>query len=332
MSKLRIGIDYGGTKTEIIGLDASNGKELYRKRIPTASDYQGNLENFKNLVLELEQTLGMTGTLGMGIPGSVSDDTGCIKNSNAVYMNGKPLQTDIEKMLEREVRIQNDANCLAVSEAVDGSGAGAKIVFGVIIGTGCGGGVAINGKAVKGINGVAGEWGHNPLPKPRVYVPEIPADAFTNAPQHEDKHHYPAFTTDESWNEYPGPICYCGQRGCQELWLSGTGFKRDYGQVTGEDLSTHDVIANVKKNEPKAVAAFERYVDRMARALGVVINLFDPDVIVLGGGMSNVSMIYDEVPKIWGRYITSDVVHTKLKPALHGDSSGIRGAAWLWAS
>ena len=208
MSKLRIGIDYGGTKTEIIGLDASNGKELYRKRIPTASDYQGNLENFKNLVLELEQTLGMTGTLGMGIPGSVSDDTGCIKNSNAVYMNGKPLQTDIEKMLEREVRIQNDANCLAVSEAVDGSGAGAKIVFGVIIGTGCGGGVAINGKAVKGINGVAGEWGHNPLPKPRVYVPEIPADAFTNAPQHEDKHHYPAFTMDESWNEYPGPVSY----------------------------------------------------------------------------------------------------------------------------
>ena len=331
MDKLRIGIDYGGTKTEIIGLDASNGKELYRKRIPTAYDYQGNIDNFKNLVLELEQTLGMTGTVGLGIPGSISDDTGCVKNSNAVYMNGKPLQKDIENILHREVRIQNDANCLAVSEAVDGAAAGAKVVFGVIIGTGCGGGVAIDGKAVKGVNGVAGEWGHNPLPKPRVYVPEIPEDTFMNAPQHENTYNYPAFTTDESWNEYPGPICYCGQRGCQELWLSGTGFKRDYIQVTGEELSTHDVIANVKQGESKAVAAFERYVDRMARALGVVINLFDPDVIVLGGGMSNVSMIYDEVPKIWGKHITSDVVHTKLKPALHGDTSGIRGAAWLWA-
>lgn len=293
MDKLRIGIDYGGTKTEIIGLDASNGKELYRKRIPTAYDYQGNIDNFKNLVLELEQTLGMTGTVGLGIPGSISDDTGCVKNSNAVYMNGKPLQKDIENILHREVRIQNDANCLAVSEAVDGAAAGAKVVFGVIIGTGCGGGVAIDGKAVKGVNGVAGEWGHNPLPKPRVYVPEIPEDTFMNAPQHENTYNYPAFTTDESWNEYPGPICYCGQRGCQELWLSGTGFKRDYIQVTGEELSTHDVIANVKQGESKAVAAFERYVDRMARALGVVINLFDPDVIVLGGGMSNVSMIYD---------------------------------------
>ena len=329
--KSRLGIDFGGTKTEIIGLDASNGKELYRKRIPTVpDDYKANLENFKNLVIEAERTLGMTGTVGMGIPGSISMDDGCVKNSNAVYMNGQPLQTDINELLDREVRIQNDANCFAVSEAVDGAARGAKIVFGVIIGTGCGGGVAIDAKAVTGINGVAGEWGHNPLPKPRMYVPEIPADPFANDTPHEDTHHYPFLTMDESWNEYPGPVCYCGHRNCQELWMSGTGFKRDYQHVTGEDLSTHDVIVNVKQGESKAVAAFERYVDRLARGLGVVINLIDPDVIVLGGGMSNVAMIYDELPKVWGKYITSDVVHTQLKPALHGDSSGVRGAAWLW--
>lgn len=325
--KLRLGIDFGGTKTEIIGLDASNGKELYRKRVPTVKNYNACIENFTNLVLEAEETLGMTGTIGIGIPGSISADTGCIKNSNAVYMNGQPLKVDLEKSLGREVRIQNDANCLTVSEAVDGAARGAEVVFGIIIGTGLGGGVVVNGKPIMGVNGIGGEWGHNPLPKPRVYMPEIPENKF---PSNFEEKPYDAFTQDESWSEYPGPVCFCGHRNCQELWLSGTGFKRDYQHVTGEDLSTHDVIANVKQGEPKAVAAFDRYVDRLARACGVVINVLDPDVIVLGGGMSNIAMLYDEVPKVWGKHITSDVVHTKLKPALHGDSSGVRGAAWLW--
>ena len=337
MKNLRLGIDFGGTKTEIIGLDADNGKELFRKRIPTEKNYESTLKNFKNLVLEAEETLGLQGTVGIGMPGCISEDTGCVKNSNSVYMNGKPLHVDLEKLLERKVRIQNDANCFAVSEAVDGAGAGAKTVFGAIIGTGCGGGIVVDGKPIKGANGIGGEWGHNPLPKPRVYVPEIPEDKFENNFEKKtcgfftkEERAYEDFTKDESWSEYPGPVCYCGLRGCQELWLSGTGFKMDYKRVTGENLSTHDVVANVKRGEPKAIAAFDRYVDRLARALSVVINVLDPDVIVLGGGMSNVAMLYDEVPKVWGKYVFSDFVHTQLKPPLHGDSSGVRGAAWLW--
>lgn len=329
---LRLGIDFGGTKTEIIGLDAHNGKELYRKRIPTArNDYPKTLKSFKGLIDEAETNLGMTGTIGMGIPGSISRDTGTVKNSNSVWMNGKPLKEDLEKMMGREIRMQNDANCFAVSEATDGAAQGADVVFGVIIGTGCGGGVVINGKPIMGINGIGGEWGHNPLPNPRTYVPE-----GTHVQKFEgllnEQNPYSHITHDKDWNETPGPTCFCGRNGCQELWLSGTGFKLDYKRVTGEELSTHDVITNARKGEPKAVAALERYVDRLARALGGVINLLDPDVIVLGGGMSNVAALYEEVPKIWGKYIFSDFVHTKLRSPIHGDSSGVRGAAWLWSS
>ncbi len=298
---IRIGIDFGGTKTEIIALDAGNGKELYRKRIPTArDDYQKTLQSFKDLIDEAEKTLGATATVGMAIPGTISEDTGFVKNANSVWMIGKPMQKDLSAMMGREVRVQNDANCFAVSEAADGAGKGARVMFGVIIGTGCGGGV-VDGKALAGRNGIGGEWGHNPLLYPRT-----------------------------DWDENPGPKCYCGKHGCNEVWISGTGLKRDYVHVTGEELSTHDVINNAKKGEPKARAAYERYADRLARALSGVINVLDPDVIVLGGGMSNVEMLYDDVPKLWGKYVFSDFVHTKLVPPKHGDSSGVRGAAWLW--
>ena len=330
MSKapLRLGIDFGGTKTEIIGLNGDNGKELYRKRVPTPrEDYKANLDCFKTLIEEAEKTLRQTGTIGIGIPGSISDDNGFVKNSNMPWMNGTPMRADLEKLLKRETRIENDANCFAVSEAIDGAAQGAHVVFGVIIGTGCGGGFAFNGKAHKGVNGVAGEWGHNPLPKARSYVPKIPKHNFNKG---DDQYDYPWLTTDLAWSETPGPICYCGHRNCQELWLSGTGLKMDHETVTGHTLSTHDIITQVRKGNKDAIATMERYYDRMARAIGVVINLVDPDVVVLGGGMSNVPTIYKEVPKIWHKYVTSDVIHTKLVAPIHGDSSGVRGAAWLW--
>lgn len=327
---LRFGIDFGGTKTEIIALDSGNGKELYRKRVPTVKDdYQQTIHTFKMLIEEAEGQLGGQGTIGMGIPGTVSKDNQLVKNSNATWMNGKPLKKDMEVLMGREVRIQNDANCFAVSEATDGSGAGADVVFGVIIGTGCGGGVVVNGKPVSGINGVGGEWGHNVLPYPRVYRPDNFENGFPKEAER-PRNGVVHFTNDIGWSEYPGELCYCGKSGCQELWISGTGFKMDYARVTGEELSTHDVITNAQKGEPKAKAALDRYIDRLARSLSVVINILDPDVIVLGGGMSNVDVLYDEVPRVWGKYVFSDSVHTALKPPRHGDSSGVRGAAWLW--
>lgn len=330
MKNLRLGIDFGGTKTEIIGLSAANGKELYRKRIPTVKgNYQQTLESFKGLVLEAEQSVNMAGTVGVCIPGSISDDTNTVKNCNATWVNGQPLQSDLEALLDRKIKVQNDANCFTVSEATDGAASGANVVFGVIIGTGCGGGVVIDGKPHKGVNGIGGEWGHNPLPNPRIYSKNKPEHPFEVSSNQATPYDY--YTDDISWAEYPGPECFCGRRGCQELWISGTGFKMDYKRVTGEEISTHDIIANAKIGEEKAVTALNRYMDRLARALAVVINILDPDVIVLGGGMSNVVNLYREVPKIWGQYVFSDVVHTKLKAPIYGDSSGVRGAAWLWA-
>lgn len=328
-SSIRIGIDFGGTKTEIIALDAKNGKELYKKRVPSVKDYQQTLQNFKGLVEEVESQLGTKGTLGMGIPGSVSRDTGLVKNCNAMWVNGQPLKKDIEVLLDREVRIQNDANCLAVSEATDGAGAGAGVVFAMIIGTGFGAGIVVNGKPLDGINGIAGEWGHNTLPYPRLYAPKGLKHGFPKECESPEGG-LPNIVDDPAWAEYPGPLCYCGKAGCQEMFVSGTGFKMDYQRVTGEELSTHDIIANAKKGEQKALAARDRFMDRLARSMSAVMNILDPDVIVLGGGMSNVDEIYTEVPKLWGRYVNSDTVHTPLKPARHGDSSGIRGAAWLW--
>lgn len=325
---MRIGIDLGGTKTEVIGLDKNNGKEIYRLRVPTIrDDYAATVRTIAELVTGAESATGRTGTVGIGIPGTVSNRTGFVKNANSTWINGHPLDKDLAQALGRPVRIENDANCFAVSEAHDGAGTGKQVVFGVIIGTGCGGGIAINGKAVRGINGIGGEWGHNPLPYPQVFGQA--GRTFESAPNVTDKlHHY--FTDDATTAEYPGPLCYCGRRGCLETWIAGTGFKNDYQRVTGEALSTHDIIAAAKTGEAKAVAALNRYINRLARALGYVINILDPDVIVLGGGMSNVQALYDEVPKIWNQYLFTDTVDTQLLPPRFGDSSGVRGAAWLW--
>jgi len=296
---MRIGIDLGGTKTEIICLNKNNGKELYRHRVPTVKNYGDTIKNIRGLVELAEETTGETGTVGMGIPGTVSSVTGLVKNANSTWLNGQALDKDLQEALNRPVRVQNDANCFAVSEATDGAAAGKHMVFGVIIGTGCGAGIAIDGQAHAGINGIGGEWGHNPLPYP-----------------------------DEAEN--PGPECYCGRNGCMETWISGPGFKKDYQRTNNEALSTHDIIAAADSGEAKALAALGRYIDRLARGLAYVINIIDPDVIILGGGMSNISQLYEGVPENWGKYIFSDTIDTTLLPPRFGDSSGVRGAAWLW--
>ncbi|HAJ89952.1 MAG TPA: fructokinase [Rhodospirillaceae bacterium] len=338
---MRIGIDLGGTKTEIICLNEDNGKELYRKRVPTPqNDYLESVKNMARLVDEAEKELGQKGTLGVGIPGTVSSVTGLVKNANSVCLNGNPLDKDLEAATSRQVKIENDANCLAVSEATDGAGAGRKVVFAVIVGTGCGAGVVVNGHPVSGINGIGGEWGHNPLPFPVVYAPDPkihlnrfdngrdPSSVISKTYAHKDRLNY--FTSDITYAEYPGQQCYCGKRGCIERWISGVAFKEDYNRVTGQDLSTHDIVAAAQKGQPDAQAALDRYFDRFARSIAGVIDIIDPDIIVVGGGMSNVSALYTEVPKLWEKYIFSDTVDTKIVPAKFGDSSGVRGAAWLW--
>jgi fructokinase len=329
---MRIGIDFGGTKTEVVALHARNGKELYRKRIPTKKDdYKATINSFIDLVLGAEEATGQAGTVGIGIPGSLNPKTGLSRNSNALWMNGKPLKKDIEKALGREVRIENDVNCIVMSEATDGAAAGKDVVFGVTVGTGCGGGVYANGKLVRGANALGGEWGHNPLPYPRLYAPKGVEDPFTHS-IHQPREGNPTYLTDDkNWAEYPGEVSYCGRRGMMEEWISGTGFKMDYKRVTGEDLSTHDIIENFNRGDQKAIDALERYCDRFARGLAYVIHILDPDTIVVGGGMSNVPYIFERVPQIWNDYIFTDMdLLTEFKPAFHGDSTGVRGAAWLW--
>ncbi|MFA7276573.1 MAG: ROK family protein [Pseudobdellovibrionaceae bacterium] len=338
---MRIGIDLGGTKTEIICLNADNGKELYRKRVPSPQgNYTHTIENMARLVHEAEEELGKTGTVGIGIPGTVSKVTGLVKNANSVWLNGHPLDKDMEGAIGRPVRVQNDANCLAVSEATDGAGAGHRTVFAIIVGTGCGGGVVVDGKPLSGLNGIGGEWGHNPLPLPRVYSenPNAHLDHFDNGADpramispiyaHKDALEY--FVADHKLAEFPGPQCYCGKRGCIESWLAGPSFKQDHNRVTGLDMSTHDIVAAAQKGDAGAKAALDRYFDRFARAVAGVIDIIDPDIIVVGGGMSNVAELYTEVPRVWSKYIFSDTVETKIVPARFGDSSGVRGAAWLW--
>ncbi|MDY0029684.1 MAG: ROK family protein [Pseudobdellovibrionaceae bacterium] len=338
---MRIGIDLGGTKTEIICLHAVNGKELFRKRVPSPQgSYEATLDNLERLVGEAEQELGQTGTVGIGIPGCVSSESGTVKNSNSIWINGMPLQKDLSARLGREIKIENDANCLALSEATDGAGEGYPVVFAVIIGTGCGSGIVVHGHPVSGLNGLGGEWGHNPLPFPRSYQSDALATSefFDDGKSEEEiishiyLHKDPIVysVNDLRLVEAPGPLCYCGKRGCLEKWISGTGFKEDFARVNGEEISTHDIVAFAKEGEIKAREALERYSDRLARALAGVINILDPDIIVLGGGMSNVSSLYKDVPLLWDKYIFSDTVRTKLLPARHGDSSGVRGAAWLW--
>jgi len=330
---IKIGIDFGGTKTEIVALRGDNGKELFRKRIPTARDnYNQTVSDIKDLVIEAETTLGAKASFGMGMTGLVDRDTGYAKNANTTWVNGKPLKPDLEKALGRKVRIENDANCFAMSEAVDGAGKGYDVIFGAILGTGCGGGLVVNKRVIAGVNNIAGQWGHSPLPYSRRIARLGMGNEkhFTQSGYKETKG-VEYTVTDKAWMEHPGEVCFCGKRGCLETWISGTGFKMDYHRVEKSELSTHDIIANAQKGEKKALFALERYADRLARGLSTVINLIDPDVIVLGGGMSNVEELYDMVPQVWAKYIDSDIIKTQIVAPRFGDSSGVRGAAWLWA-
>lgn len=292
---IRIGVDFGGTKIEAAALDA-NGRFLARVRAPSPRDYEAGLNVVRDLVAEAERQVGVTGaSVGVCGPGSPSPVSGLMRNANSTELNGRPFPADLARVLLRPVRYANDANCLALSEAADGAGVGCDVVLGVILGTGCGAGVTVAGRILEGRNAIAGEWGHTPLPWPR--------DA-----------------------EHPGPACWCGRRNCLELWVSGAGLARDHGgDATGELI-----IANARDGDVAAAAALDRYVDRLARGLAVVCDVLDPDVIVLGGGMSNVGELYERLPGAISPLVFSDVFTTPIRPAAHGDSSGVRGAAWLW--
>lgn len=294
----RLGIDLGGTKIEIAALD-DNGGVRRRRRIPTPrEDYGATLAAVAELVATTEAELGPAVAVGIGTPGTLSGTRGTLKNSNSVWLNGKPLKDDLETTLGRPVNMANDANCFALSEARDGAAAGAGVVFGVIVGTGTGAGVVVDGRVLGGPNGIAGEWGHNPLPWPTE-------------------------------TERPGPPCYCGLHGCIETFLSGPGLSRDHAEATGVTLTAAAIASGARVGDADCEASLRRYEDRMARALAHVINILDPDVIVLGGGMSNIERLYTNVPGLWGAYVFSDEVVTRLVPPLFGDSSGVRGAAWL---
>lgn len=299
---MRIGIDLGGTKTEVIALSEA-GEQLFRHRLPTPrNDYQQTIETIATLVAMAEKATGQPGTVGIGIPGSISPYTGVVKNANSTWLNGQPFDKDLSARLQRDVRLANDANCLAVSEAVDGAAAGAQTVFAVIIGTGCGAGVALNGRAHIGGNGTAGEWGHNPLPW-----------------MDEDELRYR--------EEVP---CYCGKQGCIETFISGTGFATDYHRLSGNPLKGSEIIRLVEAQNALAELALSRYERRLAKSLAHVVNILDPDVFVLGGGMSNIDRLYKTIPPLIKQFVFGGECETPVRKALHGDSSGVRGAAWLW--
>ncbi len=300
---MRIGVDVGGTKIEAVSLDGA--REIGRLRVDTPrDDYEATLDAIRALVGDLERAAGATGTVGIGIPGTIATATGLVKNANSTWLIGKPLQRDVEARLGRPVRVANDANCFAMSEASDGAAAGVEIVFGVIVGTGTGAGIVVRGQVLTGANGIAGEWGHNALP--------WPGD-----------------------DEHPGPSCYCGKHGCIETFLSGPGMTADHERHTGQRVMPRAIEHAAARGEAAASAAMERYELRMARALASVINILDPDVIVLGGGMSKIDRLYENVPRLWGQWVfaatgSTPDVRTRLTRAAHGDASGVRGAAWLW--
>jgi fructokinase len=297
---VRIGVDMGGTKIEALAL-GDDGGERRRLRIETPrDDYPATVAAVAELVALIEAELGETGTVGVGIPGAVSPLTGLVKHANSTWMIGKPFERDLSERLGRPVRLANDADCFALSEAIDGAGAGAATVFGVILGTGTGGGIVVNGRLLSGPNAIAGEWGHNPLPWPRD-------------------------------DERPGTPCWCGQSGCIETFLCGPALARDYAASTGETVPAEEVAARIAADRPAALAVLERYLDRLARALASVINLIDPEVIVLGGGVSNIDKLYAPLPERLGAYVFSrEPLATRVVRARYGDSSGVRGAAWLW--
>nr|ELR5133438.1 fructokinase [Providencia rettgeri] len=301
---MRIGIDLGGTKIEVIALD-NNGETLFRKRVPTPrGDYDATLRAIASLVSDAETATGQLGSVGVGIPGTLSPVTGRVKNANSTWLNDQFFDADLGQLLGRPVKIANDANCLAVSEAIDGAGAGGKVVFAVIIGTGCGAGVAINGQVHSGGNGVAGEWGHNPLPwqddQDRLFIAE----------EH----------------------CYCGLNGCTEQFVSGTGFIADYKKLAGESKTGIEIIQLTQNGNKHAIKAFENYQNRLAKALAQAVNMLDPDVIVLGGGMSNVDALYVNLPEKIRQWVFGREFDTPIRKAAHGDSSGVRGAAWLFSA
>lgn len=294
-----IGVDWGGTKIEVVAL-GTNGDERARFRHDTPrGDYDGCLGLIATMVAETEATTGETGTVGVGIPGSLEPMSRRGKGGNSTWINGMPVEADLERILARDVRVENDANCLAVSEAVDGAGAGRRVVFAVILGTGAGAGIAIDGRAHPGPNNSAGEWAHNPLPFPTM-------------------------------SELPGPNCYCGRNGCLETWISGTGFCADYRRHNGRALTGSDIVALMRNGDRLARMVYDRYIDRVARGLAVVVNVLDPDVFVMGGGMSNIDELYEDLAPALARSTFSTVFTTPIVKAAHGDSSGVRGAAWLW--
>ena len=296
---MRLGIDLGGTKIAAVVL-AQDGRVLWEQRVATPrDDYDRTIEAIAGLVDTGELAVASACSIGIGMPGAISPATGLVKNANSTWLNGKPLKQDLERRLGRELRLANDANCLAVSEAADGAAAGSRVVFGVILGTGTGGGVAIDGQAWIGSNAIAGEWGHNPLPWPRD-------------------------------DERPGPACYCGKRGCLEVFLSGPGLAADARTRTGLDRPATAVAAAALSGDAKAVAVMDDWIDRLARGLATVVNVLDPDAIVVGGGLSTIARIYTDVPARWRAYVFSDRVDTPILPAEFGDASGVRGAARLW--
>ena len=296
---MRIGVDLGGTKIEALALDEGGGTLLRRRIAAPRDDYAATLEAMVGLVQSLEHETGRRGTVGVGIPGAISPATGRVKNANSTWLNGCPLGEDLAGLLGRPVRLANDANCFALSEATDGAGKGSGVVFGVILGTGTGGGIVVHGRILTGPNAIAGEWGHNPIPWPVL-------------------------------GEWPGPPCYCGRTGCIETFLSGPGLARDHMTLTGESLPPADIAARASAGEPRAAGTLRRYEERLARSLAAILNVLDPDVVVLGGGLSNIEGLYTAVPRLWGEYAFSDRIDTPLVPPVHGDASGVRGAAWLW--
>ena len=300
MSTIRIGIDLGGTKIELAALDASGAMRLRRRVATPTGDYEGTVAAVGELVDAADAELGERASVGVATPGALSRVTGRIKNANSTVLNGRALKEDLERRLSRPVRLANDANCFALSEAVDGSARDAEVVFGVILGTGVGGGIVVDRRVVEGANAIAGEWGHNPLPLPEP-------------------------------DDHPLPLCYCGRRGCVETFLSGPGLAADHAHVTGDRLAAEEIVARAP-DDAACEASLARYERRLARSLAGVINTLDPDVIVLGGGLSNLQRLYVRVPELWRAHVFSDAVATRLLAPVHGDSSGVRGAAWLWES
>jgi fructokinase len=299
LKHLRFGVDLGGSKIEIIALN-TDGQELLRRRVATPQgNYQATVQAIRDLVLRAEHELGQSGSVGVGIPGAESLASGLIKNANSTCLIGQPLRLDLQNTLHRDIRLANDANCFALSEAIDGSGQGAPIVFGVILGTGVGGGIVVDGKVLTGANAIAGEWGHNPLPLPEA-------------------------------TDLPLPPCYCGRSGCIETYLCGPALSRDHQQASGELLEPGEIDRRASLGDVACEASLQRYEKRLARSLAGVINLLDPQVIVLGGGLSHLQRLYRNVPKYCGQHVFSDVFYNKILPPAHGDSSGVRGAAWLW--